>query len=206
MQTALVNPIVRRAHVGDHVCQPYGTDDEFLQHLVDLSSDGLVRRHKVLIFTEVLPAPQVAEHLGQHIPGWAQATQRQQFQVRSCAATYLPDGAFQPEHRLADLTAEASQAEVEGYACLQVIADMSWALRPQPGIELVYSYEAGLTPLCTEWRMTVACLYDLRRLSRHTFYRAYSTHPSTATGSRPRTGGPPAAEPHPHALPQPVPA
>jgi hypothetical protein len=69
MQTASVNPIVRRAHVGDHVCQPYGTDDEFLQCLVDLSSDGLVRRHKVLIFTELLPALQVTEHLAQRIPG-----------------------------------------------------------------------------------------------------------------------------------------
>jgi hypothetical protein len=169
--------------MGDHVCQPYGTDDEFLQCLLDLTSEGLVRRHKVLIFTELLPAPQVAEHLAQRIPGWAQATQRQQLQVRSCAEAYLPDGTFQPEHRLADLTDEAADAEAEGYACLQVIADMSWALRPQPGTESVPSYEARLTPLCTEWRMAMACLYDLRQLSRHTFYRAYSTHPSTATGT-----------------------
>ena len=35
---------------------------------------GLVRRHKVLIFTEALPAPPVAEHLAQRIPGWTQAT------------------------------------------------------------------------------------------------------------------------------------
>ncbi|MGH8834150.1 MAG: MEDS domain-containing protein [Actinomycetes bacterium] len=100
----------------------------------------------------------------------------------------MPDGAFQPEHRLADLTDEAADAAAEGYACLQVIADMSWALRPQPVAELVLSYEARLTPLCAEWRMAVACLYDLRRLSRHTSHRTYSTHPSTATGSRPRTG------------------
>jgi hypothetical protein len=69
----------------------------------------------------------------------------------------LPDGAFQPEHRLADLTDEAADAEAEGYACLQVIADMSWALRPQLVAELVLSYEARLTPLCAEWRMAVAC-------------------------------------------------
>jgi len=200
MQTATVKPSVGHAHVGDHVCQPYGSDEEFLQHLVDLTTDALDRRHKVLIFTEVLPAPQVAEHLGQRIPGWAQATQRDQFTVRSCAQTYLADGAFLPDRRLADLTAEASEAEAEGYACLQVITDMSWALRAQPGIELVYSYEAGLTPLCTEWRLTVACLYDLRQLSRHAFYRAYSAHPNTATR------GPRTAEPHPRALSQPVPA
>jgi hypothetical protein len=60
---------------------------------------------------------------------------------------------------------------------------MSWAT-PLPDTEWVFSYEARLTPLCASWRMTAVCLYDLGRLSRHTF-----TAPTRPTPAPPRRSG-----------------
>jgi DNA-binding winged helix-turn-helix (wHTH) protein len=99
-------------------------------------------------------------------------------------SAFLADGRFDLNAMLGTLQATVDKATEAGLEGLFVTAEMTWALRPHPGAELLMDYEA----LCNRFFLTnpavSLCQYDRLRFDDRAIRDVLLTHPWVLIGGR----------------------
>ena len=165
--------------LGDHVCLPFGTDEQLESHISDFTAVGLTDRQQVMIFTQAVTLADMAGWLRRQDRAFAAALETGQLQVHCPDDVHLSGGYFD-QHRMMAIFAQATdQAYAEGYHGLRVTVDMTWALRDVPGVEQLFDFEAAANRLFTDRRLIGVCAYDRRRFDTASVERACAAHPIT---------------------------
>ncbi len=97
---------------------------------------------------------------------------------------YVRGGSFDPAGMISLLREETEKAAAEGYPCLRVTGEMSWALRGLPGSERLIEYESELNRFFPGSRCLALCQYDRRRFPAELLLRVLETHPVAVVGTR----------------------
>jgi len=169
---------IQQLRRGDHACLLYKSDDEFVIGCANLTHDGLVRNHKIQLVASELAPDELAQYLGERIPGWVSAVDAGQIDIVSAVEAYLPHGTFDLDRRVQDIVEANGRAKKDGYTGLRIITDMSWAASGRAGIERAMPYEAVIGPVVVDQLLAVACLYDRRRFDADELDRAAAVHPA----------------------------
>jgi anti-anti-sigma regulatory factor len=167
---------IARLRLGDHVCLPFGSDEERFTAFADFTAVAVRRGVKVLLLTEVEPAQSMHERLLGQVPSYRDAAASGQVEVAACRDTYLAGGRFDGGRMIEGFARLMDAAERQGYPGLWVSADMAWAA-DGPGVSGLADYETDANMLFTSGRMAAVCQYDHRIFDAATIAAACSAHP-----------------------------
>src|SRR4051794_31518824 len=147
------------ARPGEHACCRFASAEDRRLLTVALVRDATRRNYKVVYLCpeDVEAAVTALARLDATV---TDALVRGQFEVKPAAATYLGDGAFDPERILDCLRDEHARALGAGYAGLSLTGDMSWAFSDPVAANALEDYEARLNALIPEAKPMLLCLYD----------------------------------------------
>jgi hypothetical protein len=165
--------------LGDHMCLPFGTDEQLQSHVSGFTTAGLTDRQQVMIFTEAGTVADMAGWLRRQDRAFAAALETGQLQVHRPDDVHLAGGSFDPQRMTTVFARATDQAHTDGYHGLRVTVDMTWALRDLPGVEHLFDFEAAANGLFTDRRLIGVCAYDRRRFASASLERACAAHPIT---------------------------
>ena len=145
---------------GDHACLTFTDPDERLDIVAAFVLAGLDKGHKVLCFTDSVPADRLPGELSARSVPAEDAMRRGQLAVRGSDRIWLAEG--QPSaRRMVDLlTGQLDLAAREGYPVLRMTADMCWATRPVAPIDQLLAFESEVGSLFADGRLAAICQYD----------------------------------------------
>ena len=114
---------------GDHLCCLYETEEEHRALVTPYIRQGLERNEKVVYIVDAHASKEILAYL-----------EGDGFDPRACLASgqlsmltrddsYMRDGTFDPDGMISLLRSETDLAQEQGYACLRVTGEMTWALR-----------------------------------------------------------------------------
>ncbi|HEV2635632.1 MAG TPA: MEDS domain-containing protein [Actinocrinis sp.] len=165
--------------LGDHICLPFDSVDDYLESTIGFVRSGLRRRRQVIVFTQSFRPEAMRSWLEERVPQFAGAAARGQAVVRACADVHLAGGRFDPERTMNGFAEAIDQAEANGLDGVLVLVDMAWALRQAPGTERLLQYEAEANPVFADRRMAAVCQYDRHLFAAGTLQAACAAHPLT---------------------------
>jgi anti-anti-sigma factor len=168
---------------GDHICWMVDDDRTRLQSIATWVSAGIHDHHKILYCGDA-PAAVIDSVNGIGVDAY-EAVAIGQLRADTAEATYLADGAFDPQATLALWAVEAGRARAEGYAGLRVVGDMSWASRRVPGAHLLPQYEIDINTMFTDGFLLGACAYDRRLFDPFDLRRIAWSHAATVNTGNP---------------------
>jgi hypothetical protein len=169
--------------LGDHVCLPFGTDEQLQLHVSGFATAGLTDRQQVMIFTQAGTVADMVGWLRREDRTFAAALETGQLQVHRPDDVHLSGGYFDPQRMMAVFARAADQAHTDGYHGLRVTVDMTWALRDLPGVEQLFDFEAAANGLFIDRPLIGVCAYDRRRFDTGSMERACVAHPITPGSS-----------------------
>jgi anti-anti-sigma regulatory factor len=169
--------------LGDHVCLPFGTDEQLQSHISDFTAEGLTVRQQVMIFTQTVTATDMAGWLRSQNRAFAAGLDSGQLQIHRPDDVHLSGGYFDPERMMTIFAQATDQTYAEGYDGLRVTVDMTWALQDVPGVDQLFEFEAAANRLFTDRRLIGVCAYDRRRFDTASLDRACAAHPITSGSS-----------------------
>jgi anti-anti-sigma regulatory factor len=165
--------------LGDHLCLPFGTDEQLQSHVLEFTAGGLDDRQQVMAFTQAVTVADMVGWLRRQDRAFAAALDTGQLQVHRPEEVHLAGGYFDPERMMTIFAQAADQAEANGYRGLRVTVDMTWALRELPGVEQLFDFEAAANRLFPDRHLIGVCAYDRRRFDAAAMGRASAAHPIT---------------------------
>jgi ABC-type transporter Mla MlaB component len=153
---------IGRVRLGDHLCLPFGTDEEQRQVVAPFVVDGLARGEKVVYLSDGTAPEALTVWLRAFgvdaRPAWA----RGQLDIRPAEAAYAPTGRFCPGAMVDFVGREVATAQQGGYRGLRLAGEMGWALRAAPGSGGLPEYERQVQPLFDGRGVAALCQYDRR--------------------------------------------
>lgn len=169
---------IDRLQAGDHVCWAFDDDASLLDPTARFVSTGIDAGEKVLCYLERLDTDELLRRLTRQGINASSAISHGQVQLRTATESYLSTGWFRPDEVLEGWRVELQHARDEGYRKVRVIADMSWAFRPErvSGAERLAWYEAQANRVFVGGDATVVCLYDRRRVDADELDRIAMAH------------------------------
>ena len=165
--------------LGDHVCLPFGADEQLQCHISDFTAAGLADRQQIMVFTRAVTVADMADWLRRQNRAFAAALDAGQLQVHRPDDVHLSGGYFDQHRMMATFVQATDQAYADGYSGLRATVDMTWALRDVPGVEQLFDFEAAANRLFTDRRLIGVCAYDRRRFDAASMERACAAHPIT---------------------------
>jgi hypothetical protein len=152
--------------LGDHVCLPFGADEQLQCHINDFTAGGLADRQQVMVFTQAVTVADMAGWLRRQNRAFAAALDAGQLQVHRPDDVHLAGGHFDQHRMMANFAQTTDQAYADGYSGLRVTVDMTWALQDVPGVEQLFDFEAAANRLFTDRRLN-RCLRVRPAALRH---------------------------------------
>ena len=162
---------------GDHACLTFSDEEERLDMVAAFVADGLDRGQQVVCYTDTASPVKLGDLLANREIAVAPALDTGQLQVHTIEDRWLRDGGFDAEALLGVLTAQIAEARRGGFSGLRVTSDMSWAIRPIPGVEHLGMYETAVNDLFADGRLTSICQYDRQRFDAVTLAVVADAHP-----------------------------
>jgi anti-anti-sigma regulatory factor len=178
-----VGNAIARLQLGDHVCLPFGSDDERFAAFATFAAAGIAGQFKMLMLTAVESVESLHRRLAERVAAFREASTAGQIQVVASQDRYLVGGRFEPDRLIDGFAQEMDAAEAEGYAGLWVNADMAWALEAADGRGPLVDYEADANILFAAGRMAAVCQYDRRLFDAATVAGVCSAHPIVDGGA-----------------------
>ncbi|MEU7872159.1 MEDS domain-containing protein [Dactylosporangium sp. NPDC049140] len=175
--------VVGRLELGDHVCWQF--DSEAVRRAVaaELVQMGLGARRKV-VWCPASPQTAVSDLRRCGIePG--PALRSGQLAITKPADYYFTRG-FGVDATVQQWNSESARACAEGYAGLQAIADMSWAVTTGISLDRLARYEAVVNRVITGGSAMAVCQYDTRLFNHEQLRPLAMAHPGTVR-ARPST-------------------
>jgi len=162
---------------GEHACLTFTDDDERLDIIAAFVADGITGGQRVVCYTDATSPRQLRDDLaGRDVPV-AAARAAGALRVHTVEDRWLGDGGFRPDVLLKVLSAQVADALAAGFSGLRVASDMSWAIRPLPGVEQLGAYESAVNALFADGRLTSICQYDRVRFDAVTLAVVADAHP-----------------------------
>jgi PAS domain S-box-containing protein len=162
---------------GDHICILYETLPEMVESVIPFISSGIELYHKCIYITDSDGHDKVLTALTTGGLNTTACLKTQQLLIQSSADFYTPAGCFEPDNVIGCLLKEAEKAAREGYGCLRVTGDMSWALRGINSTGRLLEYESRLNALPDSSPLITLCQYDITRFDGETLKGVLRTHP-----------------------------
>jgi MEDS: MEthanogen/methylotroph, DcmR Sensory domain len=157
---------------GDHVCAFYRGPDDRDGVLMPYLRTGMNAGDKCIC---IVDSSATADQVRSLQP--AADTGAQQLDVHVPETSYLAGGGFSREDMLAFWMDHLNAAADDGYPFSRLVGEMTWALRPAPGVENLVLYEAELNRVAPKYPTVVLCLYDLDRFTGEVIVSIVKTHP-----------------------------
>lgn len=157
---------------GTHICGFYETGQERDEVMFGFLRQGLRDGDYCLGCTvERSPREFVAALRAGHAGNGAdpQILRPQQF--------YCADGTFSPLAMDRLLNDYHARSQSHGRRHIRGVAEMAWALKAMPGVELLMVYESRVNRFIPDKPWVAICLYDLRRFSGAAVMAVLQTHP-----------------------------
>ena len=145
--------------VNDHACLTFADRDELFDLTAAFVRDGLAGGLKVVWLSEAGPARAAAELARRGIPA-EPALAAGQMAAAGAEGRLLSGQAFSAGPAVGWLTGQMAASRREGFPGLRVAVDMSWALRPVPGVEQLPDFEKGIAAVVAGSAASVLCQYD----------------------------------------------
>ncbi len=169
---------------GDHLCCLFETEEEHRALVTPYILQGLERGEKVVYIVDAHTSEEILKYL-----------ESDRIEVQACLASgqlsiltrddsYMREGTFDPDGIISLLRSDTDLAIEQGYACLRVTGEMTWALRGLPGSERLIEYESKLNEFFPGSLCMAICQYDRRRFSPEILLDVLNTHPVAVVGTR----------------------
>jgi len=161
---------------GDHACLTFTDPDERLDIVAAFVRSGLDQGHKVLCFTDSVPADRLPDELELRSVEALDAIRRGQLAVRGSDRAWFADGRPSARRMVDLLAGQLDLAAREGYPVLRMTADMCWAVRPVPAIDQLRAFESQVGALFADGRLAAICQYDRDSFDAVTLAFAAAAH------------------------------
>ncbi len=148
--------------VNDHACLTFGDPEELLDLTAAFVRDGLSGGLKVVWLSEAGPG-RAATELARRGIAVEPALASGQMAAAACHGQLLSGQAFSASKAMKWLRGQMAAFRQDGFPGLRVAVDMSWALRPVPGVEQLPEFEEGITAALAGTTVSVLCQYDRER-------------------------------------------
>ena len=183
-EAAALADAIARLKPHDHLCLIYETEDEWRSAVVPYMSEGLRRGEKCFYIIDAHTADHVRDLLSAQVGDLDAREARGQFVMLTDDESYVIDGVFDPDRMIALLLAETEKAVSEGYPCLRVTGEMTWALKGVTGSERLIEYESKLNRFFPDHSCLAICQYDRKRFPPDIIKSILLTHPLVIYGFR----------------------
>jgi hypothetical protein len=112
----------------------------------------------------------------------AAARERGQFELRTSAETYLPDGRFDPDRQLREFDQLAARNREAGFEVSRIVCQMGWAAEGGAHLERLVEFESRVNDVWARHDDAVICVYDLAKFGGDTVIDIMRTHPAVIIG------------------------
>jgi MEDS: MEthanogen/methylotroph, DcmR Sensory domain len=165
-----------------HVCAFFNSEDEQYRVLLPFIKDGFECGDKAV---HVVSPDQRSDHL-QRLAGvgidTAAAQARGQFELRTNAETYVPDGHFDQSRMLEVFEQLASGNANGGFPLSRIVCRMDWAADSRLLVDNVIEFESRVNDIWCRHDDAVICTYKLGQISGDTVIDIMRTHPLVIIG------------------------
>jgi anti-anti-sigma regulatory factor len=161
--------------VNDHACLTFGDREELLDLTAAFVRDGLSGGLKVVWLSEAGPDRAAAE-LARRGIAVERALASGQMAASGCEGHLLAGQAFSASKAMRWLRGQMTAHRQDGFPGLRLAVDMSWALRPVPGVEQLPEFEEGITAALAGTTVSVLCQYDRERFDPVTLATVAAFH------------------------------
>jgi anti-anti-sigma regulatory factor len=161
--------------VNDHACLTFGDREELLDLTAAFVRDGLSGGLKVVWLSEAGPG-RAATELARRGIAVEPALASGQMAASGCEGHLLSGQAFSASKAMTWLRGQMAAFRQDGFPGLRVAVDMSWALRPVPGVEQLPEFEEGITAALAGTAVSVLCQYDRERFDPVTLATVAAFH------------------------------
>lgn len=161
---------------GTHMCYIYNDDEERESLISKYLSAGLKNNERVAYFAHTMDKSEILEMMkgnGQDV----QADESDNLIVAGAKETYCPDGTFDMDRMVRNLTDFYQGTIAEGYSTARVSGEMLWVLDGQPGTERLMEYESLGDIVLKPNPITIICQYDARKFDGATILNCLKVHP-----------------------------
>jgi len=167
---------VDELRAGDHACLTFSDEEERLDLVAAFVADGLDAGQQVVCYTDTHRPATLGDHLADREIAVAAVLDTGQLRIHAIEQWWLRDGGFDSDALLGVIAAQIAEAERGGFTGLRITSDMSWAVRPVPGVEHLSVYESAVNDLFADGRLTSICQYDRQRFDAVTLAVVADTH------------------------------
>ena len=167
---------------GDHICQIYGSRDEYLHVISHFILIGLRRGEKIVYITDKTSPETILDLLIDIKTEPEFCLQTSQVNVLKLHDTYMRGGVFIPGKMIELLRSEEEEAISEGFSGLRVTGEMTWALRGYHGSERLFEYEYMLNEYFPRSKSLAICQYSNKRFEHSVLLDVLRSHPVAIIG------------------------
>jgi signal transduction histidine kinase len=167
---------------GGHVCLPFAEEAEKHGAIAGFFHDGLLRGERCMYWGSPAGFSALLPHLeARGVP--VESLRERSVLIFADPTTMGRDG-FDPSQQTAELRRAAATAHADGYAGLRVAGDPEPRTRAMLGHEQLAAFEASLSQLFADARVTGLCTFDQRATDASSLEVALASHEVAIVGGR----------------------
>jgi hypothetical protein len=160
-----------------HVCALYSYTEEQYAALLPFLKEGIEAGDRVISFVDPAEREERRNRL-RHAGIDVEASERSgQLEISVWDEIYLTGGGFDPDAMLGLVQETINKTRQLGFKRTRGWANMEWALRDAPGVELLAIYESRLNHILPLYGEAVICAYDVTRFPACVVEDVVRAHP-----------------------------
>lgn len=160
-----------------HVCALYGHTEEQYAALLPFFKEGIEAGDRVISFVDPAEREERRNRL-RHAGIDVEASESNgQLEISAWDEIYLTGGGFDPDAMLGVVQETIDKGRQLGFERTRAWANMEWALRDAPGVELLAIYESRLNHILPLYGEAVVCAYDVTRFPAGMLEDVVRAHP-----------------------------
>jgi signal transduction histidine kinase len=173
---------VQELQRGQHACLLYDRQDDPLATVAPFIAAGLEAGERCLYVVGEHEPARIERALAAAGIDVARQVKRGALLLVSRWEVSFPNGEFEPVAMIGFVRQAIHQAVADGFTCLRVVAEMTWALQLGVGANKLIHYEALGNHLYPDEPLVAICMYDRSRFPEAVCRDAMRVHPWVAVG------------------------
>jgi hypothetical protein len=161
---------------GTHMCYIYNDDEERKSIISKFLCAGMNQNERVAYFAHSMDKDEVLDMIREE---GVEVTKEnsEKLVVAAAGETYCPDGRFEMNRMVKNLTDFYQETIAEGFSTARVSGEMQWVLDGKPGTEQLMEYESLGDIVLKPNPITIICQYDARKFDGATILNCLKVHP-----------------------------
>jgi hypothetical protein len=161
---------------GTHMCYIYNDDEERKTIISKFLEAGLKGNERVAYFAHEMDKSEILDMMKNTGVNLAD-DESDKLLVANAEATYCPDGRFEMDRMVNNLTSFYQSTIADGFSTARVSGEMQWVLKGKPGTERLMEYESLGDIVLKPNPITIICQYDARKFDGATILNCLKVHP-----------------------------